>query len=76
MSISNSSIELNEYHKLFYILIVYLCLVFLRSKMNMIIAIIVPWICSHARKISKDIQPILSSYVECVALMSRVKERV
>ena len=29
------------------------------------------WICSHARKISKDIQPILSSYVETVVLLSK-----
>lgn len=28
------------------------------------------WICSHARKISKDIQPILSSHVETVVLLS------
>ena len=31
------------------------------------------WICSHARKISKDIQPILSSHVETVVLLSQRK---
>lgn len=32
------------------------------------------WICSHARKISKDIQPILSSHVETVCLLSKLHE--
>lgn len=29
------------------------------------------WICSLARKIGKDIQPIQSSHVECAALLLR-----
>ena len=33
------------------------------------------WICSHARKISKDIQPILSSHVETVCLLSKLNTK-
>ncbi len=32
------------------------------------------WIYSLARKNSEDIQPIVSSHVECVTLMSRVEK--
>ena len=31
------------------------------------------WICSHARKISKDIQPIPSCHVETCVLLSKLK---
>ena len=34
------------------------------------------WICSLARKISKDIQPIQSSHIETVVLMSRVSNEL
>lgn len=33
------------------------------------------WICSHKQKNSKDIQPIVSSHVESITLMSKIEKQ-